>query len=296
MKNFFKAFGFMMMVFAFYLLVNIVLGIGFGIIVSIQYAADISAIQGDFAGVNDIILNGMQPFMLPLIIISNLITIGFVILIFLARKDQFMTYVGFRKVKVLDMLMIMVLGVFMNMLVVGLLTYAMNILPQPLIDSYSEVISNLFNGPLIMVILTGSIMAPLFEEILVRGVFLNDFKKALPVWLAVVIQAIAFGVMHWNIVQGTYAFILGIIFGVIYLKYRSIWMPILIHFTFNTTSLLMDSIFVDTESMDFINRIMVIGAVGCVIMTVLLVKNYKKEDYAAPVVDGYEDEVITESI
>ncbi len=59
----------------------------------------------------------------------------------------------------------------------------------------------------------------------------------------------------------------------------------------------MDSIFVDTESMDFINRIMVIGgAVGCVIMTVLLVKNYKKEDYAAPVVDGYEDEVITESI
>ncbi len=170
----------MMMVFAFYLLVNIVLGIGFGIIVSIQYAADISAIQGDFAGgVNDIILNGMQPFMLPLIIISNLITIGFVILIFLARKDQFMTYVGFRKVKVLDMLMIMVLGVFMNMLVVGLLTYAMNILPQPLIDSYSEVISNLFNGPLIMVILTGSIMAPLFEEILVRGgVFLNDFKKS----------------------------------------------------------------------------------------------------------------------
>lgn len=77
------------------------------------------------------------------------------------------------------------------------------------------------------------IIAPIHEEFLIRGVTQNFAKKAFPFWLANIVQAAIFGVLHMNIIQGSYAFLVGLFIGYVMHKAKNIWIPILFHFFFN---------------------------------------------------------------
>ena len=84
------------------------------------------------------------------------------------------------------------------------------------------------------VLIATVILAPLVEELVFRGVTLYYAQKMTKhFWIANVLQALLFGIGHMNLVQGTYAFILGIIMGCVYYKYRSIKATILLHAAFN---------------------------------------------------------------
>lgn len=84
-----------------------------------------------------------------------------------------------------------------------------------------------------------SIMAPLSEEVLCRGVILRLAERVSPRFLvANIIQALAFGILHGNLVQGIYAFLLGLLLGYIYGKYRNIWLCMLLHGAMNLSSYL----------------------------------------------------------
>lgn len=81
------------------------------------------------------------------------------------------------------------------------------------------------------------IMAPIGEEILCRGIMLRlAGKVSSKFWVANCIQALAFGIIHANLVQGTYAFLLGLVLGYIYGKYRNIWLCMLLHASVNISS------------------------------------------------------------
>ena len=49
------------------------------------------------------------------------------------------------------------------------------------------------------------IAAPVVEEILFRGIVLRSMRKFTPVWAAILISSVLFGVYHLNIVQAAYA-------------------------------------------------------------------------------------------
>ena len=75
--------------------------------------------------------------------------------------------------------------------------------------------------------------APIHEELVFRGVTMHYAKKAMPFGLANVLQALLFGVMHFNIIQGTYAFLAGLVLGYIYQHTKSLRVSILFHMLFN---------------------------------------------------------------
>ncbi len=77
------------------------------------------------------------------------------------------------------------------------------------------------------------IVAPVHEEFLIRGVTQNFAKKAFPFWLANFVQAFIFGVLHMNFIQGSYAFLVGLLIGYVMHKSKNICIPILFHFFFN---------------------------------------------------------------
>ena len=81
--------------------------------------------------------------------------------------------------------------------------------------------------------LYGVFVAPIHEEYLNRGVTLHFAKKALPFWAANILQAALFGILHMNLIQGSYAFVIGIVIGYIYKASKNIWFPIIFHMTFN---------------------------------------------------------------
>ncbi|MBE5888221.1 MAG: CPBP family intramembrane metalloprotease [Lachnospiraceae bacterium] len=88
-------------------------------------------------------------------------------------------------------------------------------------------------------------LAPISEELIFRGVTMRLALRAFPFWIANLIQAVLFGVFHMNMLQGCYAFALGLILGYVCEKGGSIYHSILFHFLFNlwgTTSTWMNSI------------------------------------------------------
>lgn len=78
-----------------------------------------------------------------------------------------------------------------------------------------------------------SVMAPITEELLFRGIVQGELRKAMPETAAIIIQAILFAAYHIQPVQASYALIPGILLGVAYAWSRSIWVPIAMHMLFN---------------------------------------------------------------
>lgn len=77
------------------------------------------------------------------------------------------------------------------------------------------------------------IMAPLTEELLFRGIIQGEFRRVMPEPVAIVLQAVLFAAYHMQPVQSAYALIPGLLLGLAYAWTRSIWVPILMHMTFN---------------------------------------------------------------
>lgn len=77
------------------------------------------------------------------------------------------------------------------------------------------------------------IVAPIAEEILFRGYLFGKLKKNIPVWLAIVVTSLSFGLIHgaWNIAVDTFA--LSIVLCILRQITGSIWSPILLHMAKN---------------------------------------------------------------
>lgn len=83
--------------------------------------------------------------------------------------------------------------------------------------------------PLFLLIISTGIVGPILEEMLFRYVFYNRLKKKYSKKTAIIINSIIFGLIHLNLINIIYAFILGIVLNLAYEKYHSIKAPILIH-------------------------------------------------------------------
>ncbi len=108
-----------------------------------------------------------------------------------------------------------------------------------LYDRYASLLSGLKQNDL-CTMFTLIVLAPIGEELIFRGLSLRYLKKAVPWQLAIVIQALLFGLYHLNLVQFSYCFILGLLFGYIAHRYGSVVPGILLHMALNGSSYLWD--------------------------------------------------------
>ena len=109
-----------------------------------------------------------------------------------------------------------------------------SILPiDNIIGSYETTSELLLNGDFIYLFVVLGIIVPLTEEIIYRGLIYNRVKKYLDVNKAILISSLLFGIFHFNLMQGVYAFIIGIIMGYLYHKYNSILAPVALHMAVN---------------------------------------------------------------
>ena len=71
------------------------------------------------------------------------------------------------------------------------------------------------------------------RELIFRGLTLKILEKAFPFWAANILQALYFGIIHGNIIQSSYAFFAGLLFGSVMYKYKSLKYVIWCHFFVN---------------------------------------------------------------
>lgn len=87
------------------------------------------------------------------------------------------------------------------------------------------------------------ILSPVFEEFLFRGILAYEFKQSFSSNTFLIVQAILFSVMHDQVLQIGYTFLLGLILGYIYIKFKNLMIPLLVHFGFNFAGFLIFRIF-----------------------------------------------------
>ena len=107
------------------------------------------------------------------------------------------------------------------------------------IEDYADLMerAGLSTGTLsIPLVLAVVVLGPIAEELALRGVSLGYASRALPFWAANLLQAGLFGLMHLNLVQGLYAFALGLVLGYVYHKCGNIIIPCILHMLYNGIS------------------------------------------------------------
>lgn len=79
------------------------------------------------------------------------------------------------------------------------------------------------------------VVGPLCEELVFRvGILRSLYRHRVPALLAAGISALAFAVVHGNLVQGIPAFIIGFILGLLYLRTGNLWLCLPAHIANNT--------------------------------------------------------------
>ena len=119
--------------------------------------------------------------------------------------------------------------------VINFFILGVSILAPELIEQYSDTMNAAGLGSNILTtVIYACILGPIAEELMFRGVTQAYLTRsnAHPV-VVVVFQALLFGIAHMNLIQSTYAVLLGIFLGFLRYKTGNIRITILAHIAFN---------------------------------------------------------------
>ena len=108
------------------------------------------------------------------------------------------------------------------------------IFPQSEQD-YQEMIQSLTKSPMTSLIQV-CVLAPVMEEILMRGVVLGGLKNSYGTVAALLISAVLFACLHFNMVQTLSAFVCGIVLGLLYIRTNSVFCCMIAHSGYNLIS------------------------------------------------------------
>lgn len=121
--------------------------------------------------------------------------------------------------------------VFALQVILSMLVYPALDLDYNITDSFTTDANSSFISKIILVI-TIAIMPAIFEELFFRKAMI-DFLSQYGEKFAWLFSSLLFGMIHMNLSQGLFAFLIGLIFGGIYLYTKDIKLTMLIHFINN---------------------------------------------------------------
>ncbi|MCX0386941.1 CPBP family intramembrane metalloprotease [Clostridium perfringens] len=210
----------------------------------------------------------------PLVLIGDVITLILIALIFLPTEYRIKDRINIKKIPMKEYFNILVLGIGITIL----LLFLSGILTK-LIPSYKEVVNQLATSraSVLQLIIT-IVLIPIYEEIFYRGIIFGYLRKNFNIIMAIVVQALVFGVMHLNLVQGIYTFILGIVLALIYMYSESILGNITVHIIFNLLGILIIPKLL--SNILSINIVLLIMAIGFIIFSsIKMIGKYEKSLY-----------------
>lgn len=222
-------------------------------------------------------------------ITQALLEIMFVVVLLVYNKTTKVNYVSASLMKTkpryLNIAFAIVIGVALSIFFGPLIELWERLLK--LIGVYLPQLSIPLNTPvdLILAIVIMGIIPAFCEEAVFRGGVLNGLREK-GVWFAVLYSSMCFALMHTNLQQIPYTFLLGLIIGWVVYYTRSIWLGILIHLLNNVTVLCVgyfsgDAADVPTSltTADIVYAIlMTLVGVGLVVLTMWVVRRYNRSE------------------
>ena len=251
MKKVLKAVGFIVLVLAVYFAAQVFVTLVIGIIHVVRTAVG-AAISNTVPDIGEItsdlmrFIGAQTPWVL---LVAVVLTLPIYYIIYRGRKQELGAFVRFGSIHPVGVPVLIVVGLALNFIVemlLGLLSQVGYF--KQFFETYNQVAELIFNGGFVLSLLAVGIVGPIFEELLFRGLVFGELRKVTHIRLAIVIQALIFGIYHMNVVQGAYAFLIGILLGYIYYRSSSILAPAIIHIAINSSSVII-SRFVAAEEL-----------------------------------------------
>ena len=216
--------------------IQVVVGLFGGIILAFYFifTSIISgAAQFDVAMLLDNVTRYITSNIIVVVLITNVASFAVFLPIWLSTRKRLEPYEN----KLTVVVGILVFGFFAGYNIIQMVIFGV-LDVERFFPSYSEIEDVVTSGSLAMQILSVGLAAPVVEELVFRGILMNRMKW-LPAWASVLIQAMIFGAIHMNWFQSLYAFLAGILLGLVYMKYRSITIAITGHIAFNMASVVL---------------------------------------------------------
>ncbi len=144
---------------------------------------------------------------------------------------------------------------------------------EELMQDYSELMEIFNEGNPYIIFLSTVILGPISEELIFRGVIFKKARLFTSFKVANFLQALLFGIFHMNIVQGIYAFGVGLVMGYVAYKYQTILMAIIFHIFFNGLSYLLFS-----PTTGLMKVVFLFVGILLLILTLMQIDNIGKEE------------------
>ncbi len=172
--------------------------------------------------------------------ISNLILSQLIVFLpaafgVLLAKENLIQFAGFHKIKISSVFM----TIFFTWLCMPLITL-INAVSMLFVDNeVAAMSSDIAGAPFLSVLLVMSILGPLNEELVCRGIFYQGYKRSGTMMQAMLLSALLFALLHMNFNQAAYAFAIGIIAVLLVEATGSLWSSVILHVTVNVQPVLL---------------------------------------------------------
>lgn len=113
------------------------------------------------------------------------------------------------------------------------------------LESFEETWSTIYDESYLWVFLSVVLVGPIVEELLFRGLVFHYLEKFKAGWFPIVVSGIAFGLWHIEPVQAVYAAIIGMVYGLLYSRFRDLRLTIVLHVLNNFLSTLPPALDID---------------------------------------------------
>ncbi len=147
---------------------------------------------------------------------------------------SFRNDLGFRPIRVGTVLMCVPLTI----LVTPVATFVNTLSQLFTSNKFISMSDTLLSGSGVTVLFLAAVYGPFCEEFLFRAIFSNRYEQFVGPMRAALISALYFALMHMNLNQAAYAFVLGFIFSVINKAASSVYPSIIIHILINGYNIL----------------------------------------------------------
>lgn len=173
--------------------------------------------------------------MIPNILLSEAMLIVPTFFMLLFSKDKVKDVLSIRKMKWSTFF-----GVIGFTMAASPLITLVNLVSQLFVENTVAASSEQFLSlhPLLLIFFVG-VLAPVCEEVVFRGAIFGGMKKEGNVFKAVLASGILFGLLHMNINQASYAFVIGILLGFLVEATGSIFSSIMFHVLINASNAIM---------------------------------------------------------
>lgn len=106
-------------------------------------------------------------------------------------------------------------------------------------ESFKQAAAEQYSAAFLVGLLVNGLIAPFAEELIFRGTVYNRLKKNQKYPIAILVSALCFGIYHSNIVQGSYAFLLGCVIAWLYESFGHFYVPVAAHILSNVAAYLL---------------------------------------------------------